>query len=382
MNERPTTPARSALRVWPLPWHEVLVRAATAADDLAVQAWNRLRRDRTLAEISSGASRLLPAVARRIARADPDHRDVGELRAIHRQVWASNTRVLAASMPLVEMLRERGFDPLVLKGGALVGAVYGDLGARAMTDVDVIVRGRDFDAALDALEAEGMTTTEDRNRTRRMWHGIGLADGTAAVDLHHLMSSWLPFDEEALWARSEQTDVLGHTIRVPAPADLFTHAVVHGVRPNDPVNLRWIVDAHAVAVTRPDLDWAGLVERLTGPAVPLVLDATTYLVSRFSTPIPPSAISALSLRPVTRTESAMYRISVTGDLGPLVGRLPGLMSEWVRTRRGQGAGAAMRDLPDFLAEMWELGSPDEIPREVTRKLRRQAHRLTGRDSAS
>jgi hypothetical protein len=382
MNERHAPHAESVLRVWPLPWHEVLVRAATADDDGAVRAWNRLRRDLTLAEILEDAPRLLPAVARRVTRADPHHRDVADLRAIHRQVWATNTRILAASLPKVEMLSKAGFDPLVLKGGALVGAVYGDLGARAMTDVDVIVRARDFDAALDALEAEGMTTTEDRTRTRRMWHGIGLADGTAAVDLHHLMSSWLPFDEEALWARSEQTEVLGHTIRVPAPADLFTHAVVHGVRPNDPVNLRWIVDAHSVAARRPDLDWAGLVERLTGPAVPLVLDATTYLVSRFSTPVPASVVSALSQRHVSRGDAVMYRISVTGDLGPVAGRLPGLMSEWVRTRRGQGLGAAIRDLPDFLAEMWELGSPNEIPGEVTRKLRRQTRRLTGRNSES
>ncbi|MEQ8718779.1 MAG: nucleotidyltransferase family protein [Acidimicrobiales bacterium] len=374
------------LRVWPEPWQEDLIRAVVAhSDDDAVAAWRRVRARHSLRELQGSSSRLLSMIGRRLARLAPDDEDVATLRTLHRATWAANVRMLGVTLPHVMALADAGMEPLVLKGAVLLEAYHGDLGARSSVDVDILVRRRDFMRALDLLAARGLDTDEDTAMLLRMGHGVGVTDGAASLDVHHLMSSWLDLDEDGLWSHSETISILGNQVHVPSPTDLLTHVVVHGIRPAWPVNLRWIVDALAILRERGgDVDWDRLVAGLDGPAIPLVDAGLSYLAETFDAPVPGAVFDGLAARHVGLRARLLYRVSMTSYLGPTFGNVPGLVSHFARTRRGQGTRALPGDLSEFLTMMLGVERLGELPGVVRARWRRHRRRLKsgGRPSAT
>jgi hypothetical protein len=64
---------------------------------------------------------------------------MGQLKATYLANWAKNTHSRAELRRVLDVLKEQEIPVILLKGAALAEAVYGDVGLRPMSDLDLLV---------------------------------------------------------------------------------------------------------------------------------------------------------------------------------------------------------------------------------------------------
>src|SRR5262249_16674154 len=142
----------------------------------------------------------------------------------------------ALLLELVDLFARRGIEALVLKGPALAHGVYATPELRSFCDVDLLVRGRDFDAASRLLTARGCVahyTEPRRNFTARF--GKGVCHSTPAgfeLDLHRSFVAGpfgMALDTEALFQESQRVEIAGVSVGTLATTDQLLHAAAHAV---------------------------------------------------------------------------------------------------------------------------------------------------------
>jgi hypothetical protein len=210
-------------------------------------------RDVCALALESGAAALL---SRRL----PDNPELKDAHRLQRLYARVAVRQLAE---LLDQLAAVGVEPLLAKGLA-VARHYPEPGLRAVGDLDLYVRARDYQSA---------------SRVVRQF--------AAPVDLHRGLSVLDDRSEEELWSRSTIVDLGDCRVRVPSDEDharlIALHLLAHGAwRP------LWLCDL-AVLVDRRELDWSylfsgdprrtrwvecalGLASLLLGAELPRALD--------------------------------------------------------------------------------------------------------------
>ena len=153
-----------------------------------------------------------------------------------------------------------GIDHLFLKGAALAVQLTGDLTARGVGDVDVLVDVEDLEPALDRLRRAGWTVRPQHasdpgswmwGYQRRVAHEVALEGPAGTVDLHWRLDPTydaLP-SFGALWSRREQVQVGPVSVATMSRADAFAHALRHAAR-DGWGSLRSLVDIHRLARDR------------------------------------------------------------------------------------------------------------------------------------
>jgi len=116
-----------------------LLRVAVLDGDAARDAWERWRPGADLGSVDRGSQRLLPQLYRNLVALGVDDPALPRLREEHDRQEAANARLFARAGEAVGALEAAGVPTLVLKGAALAFLCYDSLGARPMTDVDVLV---------------------------------------------------------------------------------------------------------------------------------------------------------------------------------------------------------------------------------------------------
>jgi glycosyltransferase involved in cell wall biosynthesis len=369
---------------WPTPFQEEILRVAVLPPLAAAEAWDRLRPGFVLDDVWDPAiHRLLPLVHRNLKAAGVDDPDLPRLAGLRRRHWYENQVRLHQVRSALDVLTAAGIPLLFLKGVPLALSYYGDLGLRPMGDVDVLVPRSEAERALDALEALSWRDAGGLTR-QQLWrthHGSGLRhpDG-GDLDLHwHLGTPLLlPDDEDAssddFWDASEALAIPQHGLagRMLAPTDMLLHLVAHGLWAGSDSTVRWIADSCVVLQQR-DIDWARLVDQAGRRRIaPLVGDALRYLTDQLEADVPETAITELHSRSTTRRERRLLRALVGPQDGPAAfGGLPHLRSYWAYTRLKWGPVEAARELPRFVAQLWDLDSPSQVPAGALARARRR-----------
>lgn len=164
--------------------------------------------------------------------------------AEHRQAAENNLRALARVARVRDLLEAHGISPVLIKGGAfLVRYAAGNVGIRAMGDLDLLVARERFDDAFRLLEADGwQRANPELKYSSRVAPAIGLTDRATGVhlDLHRELAQWplLRSLPDGVRARSE---VVGGW-RVPSAMDMVLVAAVHRARHGFLLGLRDLVD--------------------------------------------------------------------------------------------------------------------------------------------
>lgn len=272
-------------RSGPIDWHQVL--------DLA--AWHRL----------------LPLLWRHLA-AHEDGADVPtevreELRRHARETTARNLQLDRQLHRVLAALGGAGIPVVLLKGAALVEAVYHQEGLRPMVDLDLLVARDDVGRAFDVVQALGYDALapQVRERDDDAWlasfhHHMPLVkeDGSTVVELHHRILRDRPqYDVAGVWARATPSDrPPAHLL--PAPEDLFLHVAVHfaldRIDRRGQSGLGQLADLVHIC-RRWDLDWEAVSERARASEVAdrlfLALDAVAVL---FGDLAPPAVLADLT----------------------------------------------------------------------------------------
>lgn len=363
---------------WPTPLEAAVLRAATLDPDAGSRAWREHRADIDIPTLSNPELyRLLPAVYANLRATGADDPDLQLMKGLYRRTFYANRMLLHHTLPGLETLRAASIEPVVLKGLAIALLHGGDLAARPMGDIDVVVSPNDASTALKCLEHHGWSRHEDPVSPSALvrWRpGINCTtpDG-GKLDLHWRLRRSAPPPHEPEpddFGSAEVVDLPipeGPVLRALAPADLLLYTIEHGVRAGSDAHVRWAFDAAVIARSTGDaLDWKRLV-RMAGVrrSTVQVRNALTYLVEVLDIELPADIRQTLRSAPVERRERTVF--AVISGARPSVSpwRL------WCATSTDWSAGQAALAFPRFLRDSWGLRSVAQVPFAAARRLARK-----------
>jgi hypothetical protein len=193
-----------------------------------------------LAEVLPGfdpsrrGARLGVLLAHRAARADPPVAVPDPLRALRKRVAATWIMIERDLADLGRVLGDAGVGWAPFKGADVARRLYPDPGLRAMTDIDLLVRERDYRRAREALEADGWTNAAPGARFDRYVEEEGSAwtgsrpGSPLVLELHLRFWGFVPDGlGDAILERAEPWAPDGPSARRLRLADAFVLAAVH-----------------------------------------------------------------------------------------------------------------------------------------------------------
>jgi hypothetical protein len=148
---------------------------------------------------------------------------------------------------LLTAASEAGLKLMPIKGAALIHTHYGDPGARAMVDVDVVCAPSDLERVVELGQALGMQRRdmESFRIERQATHDVKLVEGRLAIELHHLLWHELRItrDVEPMLARARRIQFGATTAWAPDDADHLYVVLVHAATHGFTGNALWMTDA-------------------------------------------------------------------------------------------------------------------------------------------
>lgn len=360
----------------PSPQQALLLRACLWKGERALAAWTEWRRGEAgLGTVEPGSRRLLPLLYRNLGPELAGDRGAAGLKDAYRESWVANQLALRAGARAIGALREAGLEVLALKGAALIGPAYGDLGARPVGDVDLAIGPERVGEAVRALRRAGLeATAEEPERLLAVRHSLAFTDRDGwEIDLHRGMLWRAGLDEE-FWRASVEAEVAGTPARILSPADQLLHVCAHGAAWNPVHPLRWAADAFKlIEVAGEGLDWERLVgmARRGGLTLPLA-DALACLAEELEAPVPAAARLELSRTPVSAAERRAHEAIAHP---PSWRRSLSMLSWFWERHRAHAALEGERPRPAafvrYMQGFWGLQKPSQVPAYAARRLLRR-----------
>jgi hypothetical protein len=259
-----------------------------------------------------------------------------------------------------------------------------------MVDVDVLIRPRDIDATMRALEANGWTPRAPlpQNHIRRRREVDYRGPAGERLDVHwHLHPAFMrPGDgmtnDEPFIARAVPLTIGGADTTMLDPTDLFLHVLVHGASTGWRTHPLWVADAVTMIERGPDLDGDRFVALVRDANVALpVVQALAYLSSRFGL-VPRfddgrDAVTELAplARRVSFRQRRLYAQIAFGWHAPtwlrwVLGPFASTYHYWAIQTVTWSPRRAVEEFPGWLADAWYLDGPRDVPRAAWERLRR------------
>jgi len=329
-----------------------------------------------LDRLDSGAFQLLPQLYRVLAQGAPTSRVVDRLKGVYRYAWSANAVALRHMRTALDVLAAAQVPALVAGPAAFGARYYGDLGARLIDRLEVLVRDADVSRAIAAFRrADGWDVPRiavDRQ--------MGAAGATAvSKDGRAVWLRWDVLDggtrtpaDEAVWCRAERVEIAGAQAWGLSPADDLLYALVRAAQWDPVPPCRWLCDAATIMQARPaSLDWDHLVRQARRyGAVASARAALRFLKRNLDAPAPPQVVRGLKAYAIAPVEWLEFHVR-RHRLTPL-GRLPHLAFRYVRR---PAESSSLRGLPGFAAWLqwvWGLPRKSRVPAYVLRRAWRRS----------
>lgn len=354
----------------------LLIRAAVLEPEPALAAWDRWSRQADPERMHHGEARLLAGGFRRLERIGAEGPMMTVARGIYRRTWYANQLAVRRIAAVLERLEAAAVPALVLKGFALAPLAYGDLGARPMEDVDLLVPPRQIERAVACLETLGLRNELGRRRPDGLLaNEVELIDADGnSVELHAyaLVES---ADDSDLWERRVRFEVREAAAYAPCAEDALLIVGVHGQRWNRVQPVAWVLDACRLVSSRGangvEFDWDRFCERAIARELTVPARRIVSMLESVEVAVPAAVGARLSASPVGLGRAIGDR---AGRAVP--GRLSNAALAWDRYRRFRD-GALDGDRPagplDWAATVWNLDRAAELPAEGVRRLRSLNH---------
>jgi hypothetical protein len=296
-----------ALRHLPATAELLLLKAAALEGNVAREAWLSWQQSQDIALSDKASYELLPAVYRNLSEQDRGQGNGAILHGIYRKTWLQNQLHLSSAAKALDLLQAQGIEALILKGAVLARDIYGDIAARPMADVDILVPTVHAETAYGLLLRNGWQPQQEYGGP--MAHTVQVARSMdmmgpkeTGLDLHwHVLADCCdPDDDDDFWDAAIPYEIHGRATRRLCATDLLLHVLVHGSQWSGARSVRWTLDAHLlIARSGDDVDWSRLLSQARKRALVLpVRTGLEYLRNALGTPIPDSVLSDLrSLRP-------------------------------------------------------------------------------------
>jgi hypothetical protein len=350
-------PVPSTGGCWPTADQTLLLRACSLEPPRAIEAWAAWRAGHILEEADHVALSLFPPIYRRLGAALGEV-DESALRGAYRSAWLRNQVLLKGAAEALAALHEARIRTLLLKGGSLAIASYGDTGARTMEDVDILVPRPDADRALATLVAAGWSTEARRLRSE---HAQSVTDGAGHILDLHWFSLAQSGSDDRFWERSVPIEVHGIETRALSPADQLLHIAAHGGEWGAIPPVRWMADA--AAIERSDgVDWDVFVREAAARRMTVLMTASLeHLAAAVEFAVPPEVLARLRSAPKGRLEHRLHRTATQQNGGG-----NWWLVELERFHRRARLDPTLR-LSDFLKDHFGVATRRELIAPVARK---------------
>ena len=213
-----------------------------------------------------------------------------------------NTRLYRELRTVLGGLRSAGIPVIALKGAYLAEAVYGDVGLRPMSDVDLMVPRAELPRAQAILLDMGgvQEQSEDVELVcRRRQHLLPIVIRNLVVELHWTITfptGPVRVDAARLWDRARPATIAGVEVQVLSPEDLLLHLCLHtsycaflgvGLLPFFDI-------AATIQHFRNEMDWRQVAERAREWGASRYVGLTFQLVrSMLGTEVPDDVVERL-----------------------------------------------------------------------------------------
>lgn len=347
-------PARLAASLgagWPRLEHRLLLVTACAPDEPARAAWQAWRARPHAGDLN----RVDAATARLFARLTPRALQLGLRDALfdsgvsmYRHTWCTNQLRIRSALDAMRTLDGCGVRSLALKGLALLGTEYQDLGLRPMFDIDLLIEQERLGLALRSLSDAGWRSATEPmsaallNGTVPPGYSLQLTRGKVELDLHwHALNqdASATFDR-ALWAHAASGKLAGYELRRPDSTELLLLVCLHGLVWSAVPSAFWAADACELIRRAPGaIDWQRLTSLAQARRLTLPLyDALRFLSEVLCVEVPSDVLVGLGATPICELEAFEYAAVARGLRDSTLGER-WAMRELARRRREEQLGA-------------------------------------------
>ena len=193
--------------------------------------------------------------------------------------------------------KESGIETIPLKGPALASQIYGDLGLRPFSDIDLLVRREQINEAESAVkeigyEAEFAIPQQHRERWLRQQCELTFRrSGTIRLELHWDIAHphfALETGVEEFWSRLGTVQVGDAVLPNLSQQDLLFLLIVHGTR-HAWSRMMWLVDVAELLRQGPAIDWESFWQNAKERGAARMMATGLALVREaFGVPLPPA----------------------------------------------------------------------------------------------
>ncbi len=344
----------------------LLLEAALSADERCLEALREFSAaGGELLEPDRETAALLPLLSRNLVALGADVPGLPLLKGVYRKAWYSNVTAIQLAVGALDDLAAAGISTLILGGAALAELHYRELAVRPFGQVDVLVAPGTADRAREVLFAAGWHCASGDAESNLAHRGERFEHpGRGAVGLRWRALAD-PIDERPLWEAAVGFELLERSTLALAPTDQLLDTCVEGLRWGPEPATQWAADA-ATLVLGGGIDWHRLMALGAGGVSMPLFDALAYLDGALALPVPAETLAALRAAPSRRRRRLAYRAGLKPPRP-----LRTLAVHWDRHRSLREPGGGGRGFPSFahyLAGLWRLPSPWQVPVEAFRQL--------------
>jgi Uncharacterised nucleotidyltransferase len=200
---------------------------------------------------------------------------LAELKKIYLRTWMRNTKMNANFKTLIELFAANNIDCIPLKGVYLNVAVYGDLGLRLMSDIDVMIKESEIERAKDLMLENGWAYVKRTYRSKThmeidksIAHDLyTLKKQNTLIELHngiHRRNKSYNVTIADYWERSREGEFMGVKACFLNKTDVLLHLCLHtyGDFIAGSIKLKLFVDiAEFLKINETEIDWGLLKKR-------------------------------------------------------------------------------------------------------------------------
>lgn len=214
------------------------------------------------------------------------------VKGLVRHTWTRNQALLHEAAPVLAELTRRAVAWRLVGGAAVLAATTGELAARPLRDLDILVRAADLPATADALRAAGWRThVRDVPQLVQWFHRVRWTapQGRLDVQVRPLLEDRDRANLAYAWSGA-RTAPLGHlAVALPPPETLLLSVCVAGWFTPRPPALRWVLDAADLLRTG-GMDEAVLAEMAVRAGLAGPLDYALSVLSQLAPRVVPEVL--------------------------------------------------------------------------------------------
>lgn len=278
---------------------ELLLRASvTTASDAAIARWEELAQkveDWQMFVRKADGAHLSPLLSQSLGRLREGAVPASvleRLRRAHRSVLMHNIRLYAHFEELVNGWSSKGIRVIPLKGIHLAEKVYGDIGLRHLSDIDLLVRPADLEAIMETATALGWQAKEMHHQSTYFkaelgsYHPFKLIKDATVVELHvhvHRSGGVFAVCIDDYWHRATPGRLSGCAILELDATDMLQHLCLHLYKHLQAMELKksGFCDIRELVLQQERPDWELLMQRSTQYGMAAEVGAVLFLCREF-----------------------------------------------------------------------------------------------------